>query len=83
MHLPFEAQQQTTQTVQKAEEISLVPYSQFQQRLSNSTFIWANMREETDYDQSHDTASHKAQSMQNKHSGKRGQENCFKVLYGS
>lgn len=41
------------------------------------------MREETNSDQSHDTASHKARPMQNKHSGKRGQENCSKCFMAS
>lgn len=46
--------------------------------------FWGNMREEINYDQSHDTASHKAQSMQNKHSGKKGGlENCSKCFMAS
>lgn len=40
------------------------------------------MREETDYDQSHDTASHKAQSMQNKTFRRERSGKLFKVLYG-
>lgn len=83
MHLLFEAQQQTTQTIQKHKKSHLCPRANFRGGLSNSTFIWGNRREEISYDQSHDTASHKAQSMQNKHSGKRGQENCSKCFMAS
>lgn len=61
---------------------SVARYGQLKPRVSNSTFFWGSKGVETMF--SHITQLlTKAQFRQNTHSGKRGQENGSKCVYGS